>query len=89
MRAQSRAERARQSKENEWWNGDRGLSSATVGSHEQHEQHPQNTGRAKMDGKNGSGATKTNTKVGSKPIKGCQVEEVGGGVLIKEREGDR
>lgn len=86
MRAQSRAERARQSKENEWWNRDRGLSSATVGSHE---QHPQNTGRAKMDGKNGSGATKTNTEVDSKPMKGCQVEEVGGGVLIKEREGDR
>ncbi|KAL9412274.1 hypothetical protein AB3S75_045822 [Citrus x aurantiifolia] len=88
MRAQSRAERARQSKEKERWNGDRGLPSATVGSHEQHEQHPQNTGRAKMDGKNGSGATKTNTEVGSKPMKGCQVEEVGGGALIKDREGD-
>ncbi|KAK9178712.1 hypothetical protein WN943_027905 [Citrus x changshan-huyou] len=49
----------------------------------------QNTSRAKMDGKNGSGATKTNTEVGSKPMKGCQVEEVGGGVLIKDREGDR
>lgn len=90
MRAQSRAEKAEQTRDKDRENGGGRQSTTTIESQEQQERYQKNTGRAKPDGNRDKyGSTQANMKIYSEPIGNSQVKGVGVGALIKDKNRDR